>query len=176
MRKLLFVLLPLLFVGTVSAQQVVSGVVKDSLGTALPGTTVVIKGTNNHAIADDDGAFSINTKKTPPFILRITSVGYKIKEVEVTELSSTPLAITLATNNALVEVVITSRRRVETAQEVPIPISVVGGGQVEATGSFNVNRLKELVPTVQLYSSNPRNTTLNVRGLGSTFGLNERWY
>ncbi|HEX8528891.1 MAG TPA: TonB-dependent receptor, partial [Cytophagales bacterium] len=29
----------------------------------------------------------------------------------------------------------------------------------------------ELVPTVQLYSSNPRNTTLNIRGLGSTFGL-----
>ncbi len=48
---------------------------------------------------------------------------------------------------------------------------MVGGAQVEATGSFNVNRLKELVPTVQLYSSNPRNTTLNVRGLGSTFGL-----
>jgi iron complex outermembrane receptor protein len=34
-----------------------------------------------------------------------------------------------------------------------------------------VNRVKELVPTVQLYSSNPRNTTLNIRGLGSTFGL-----
>lgn len=170
MRKLAFFLLLTLFAGTASAQQVVSGVVKDSLGTALAGTTVVIKGTSNHGIADENGSFTINTKKTLPFILRITSVGYKTKEVEVTELGS-PVAITLATNNALVEVVITSRRRVETAQEVPIPISVVGGAQVEATGSFNVNRLKELVPTVQLYSSNPRNTTLNVRGLGSTFGL-----
>lgn len=170
MRKLAFFLLLTLFAGAASAQQVVSGVVKDSLGTALAGTTVVIKGTGNHGIADENGSFTINTKKTLPFILRITSVGYKTKEVEVTELGS-PLGIVLATNNALVEVVITSRRRVETAQEVPIPISVVGGGQVEATGSFNVNRLKELVPTVQLYSSNPRNTTLNVRGLGSTFGL-----
>jgi iron complex outermembrane recepter protein len=170
MRKLAFFLLLTLFAGAASAQQVVSGVVKDSLGTAVAGTTVVIKGTNNHGIADENGSFTINTKKPPPFILRITSVGYKTKEVEVTELGA-PVAITLATNNALVEVVITSRRRVETAQEVPIPISVVGGAQVEATGSFNVNRLKELVPTVQLYSSNPRNTTLNVRGLGSTFGL-----
>jgi iron complex outermembrane receptor protein len=34
-----------------------------------------------------------------------------------------------------------------------------------------VNRLKELVPSVQLYSSNARNTSLNIRGLGSTFGL-----
>jgi iron complex outermembrane receptor protein len=34
-----------------------------------------------------------------------------------------------------------------------------------------VNRLKELVPSVQLYASNARNTTLNIRGLGSPFGL-----
>lgn len=27
------------------------------------------------------------------------------------------------------------------------------------------------MPTVQLYASNARNTTLNIRGLGSTFGL-----
>ena len=47
----------------------------------------------------------------------------------------------------------------------------MGGAQVADAGAFNVNRLKELVPTVQLYSSNPRNTTLNIRGLGSTFGL-----
>ncbi|MGO8055913.1 TonB-dependent receptor plug domain-containing protein, partial [Rhizobium leguminosarum] len=45
------------------------------------------------------------------------------------------------------------------------------GAKVEETGAFNVNRLKELVPAVQLYSSNPRNTTLNIRGQGSTFGL-----
>ena len=39
------------------------------------------------------------------------------------------------------------------------------------TGAFNVNRLKELVPTVQFYSSNPRNSAINIRGLGAPFGL-----
>jgi iron complex outermembrane receptor protein len=34
-----------------------------------------------------------------------------------------------------------------------------------------VNRIKEIVPSVQLYSSNPRNTGINIRGLGSPFGL-----
>ncbi|WP_264526379.1 TonB-dependent receptor [Flavobacterium sp. N502536] len=37
--------------------------------------------------------------------------------------------------------------------------------------AFNVNRIKELVPSVQLYSSNPRNTGINIRSLGSPFGL-----
>ena len=31
--------------------------------------------------------------------------------------------------------------------------------------------MKELIPTLQLYSSNPRNTGVNIRGLGSPFGL-----
>jgi iron complex outermembrane receptor protein len=54
---------------------------------------------------------------------------------------------------------------------VPIAISVITGKQAEQTGAFNVNRIKELVPSVQLYSSNPRNTGINIRSLGSPFGL-----
>ena len=69
------------------------------------------------------------------------------------------------------EITVTARRREETAQDVPIPVSVLSGELVNDTGSFNVNRVKELIPTVQLYSSNPRNTAVNVRGLGTTFGL-----
>src|SRR5690606_25874896 len=64
-----------------------------------------------------------------------------------------------------------SRRRSEVLQNVPIPVSVVTRSLVEDAGAFNVNRLKELIPSVQLYSSNPRNTALNVRGQGTTFGL-----
>jgi len=71
----------------------------------------------------------------------------------------------------LSEFTVTARRRSEAAQDVPIPISVIGGSEVDATQSFNVNRLKELIPSVQFYSSNPRNTAVNIRGQGTTFGL-----
>ncbi|HEY9183680.1 MAG TPA: TonB-dependent receptor [Gammaproteobacteria bacterium] len=64
-----------------------------------------------------------------------------------------------------------ARRREEAVQEVPIPVSVVDGELITDAGAFNVNRIKELIPSVQLYSSNPRNTGVNVRGLGSPFGL-----
>lgn len=69
------------------------------------------------------------------------------------------------------EVRVTSRRREELAQEVPIPVTVVSGDLVADTGGFNVNRIKELIPAVQLYSSNPRNTAISIRGQGTTFGL-----
>jgi iron complex outermembrane receptor protein len=66
--------------------------------------------------------------------------------------------------------VVTARRSEEVAQEVPIPLSVVSGGDGRA-GAFNVNRLKEMIPTVQFYSTNPRNSSINIRGLGAPFGL-----
>lgn len=69
------------------------------------------------------------------------------------------------------DIVITARRREETAQEVPLAISVVSGDLLNNTGNFNVGRLQQLTPTLQYYSSNPRNTAVNIRGIGAPFGL-----
>jgi iron complex outermembrane receptor protein len=69
------------------------------------------------------------------------------------------------------EILVTARRRAENVQDVPIAVSVVGGAQLEATGSFNINRLVQLQPSVQFVSSNPRNSAINIRGLGAPFGL-----
>lgn len=69
------------------------------------------------------------------------------------------------------DIVVTARRRQETAQDVPIAVSVIGGEHIDSTGSFNVGRLQQLTPTLQFYSSNPRNSGVNIRGMGSPFGL-----
>lgn len=153
------------------SQSTLTGIIKDEKGLPVEAASVAVKGTNIFKVADSKGQFSIPAPKELPFVLTVSSTGFKPVEIPISELKDTALVIILFTNNELAELVITSRRRVETAQSVPIPISIVGGAKVEETGAFNVNRLKELVPAVQLYSSNPRNTTLNIRGLGSTFGL-----
>lgn len=172
MKKIVQVLLPIMLLANIAfAQGVVVGTIKDSEGLPVVAATVVIKGTNTYTVADAEGQFKLTAQKQVPFTLGISSVGFKAQEVRITEIPNSPLTITLIDDNLLDEVVVTARRRSETVQEVPIPISVVGGTTVEEAGAFNVNRIKELVPTVQLYSSNPRNTTLNIRGLGSTFGL-----
>jgi iron complex outermembrane receptor protein len=74
-------------------------------------------------------------------------------------------------SSAAADVVVTARRRSEQAQNVPIPISVVGVKELDATGSFNVARLQQLQPTLQFYSTNPRNSSVNIRGLGAPLGL-----
>ncbi|MDJ0276754.1 TonB-dependent receptor [Sphingomonas sp. 2R-10] len=69
------------------------------------------------------------------------------------------------------EIVVTARRRAETVQQVPIAISVIGGTTLADTGAYNVSRLTQLQPTLQFYSTNPRNSAANIRGLGAPFGL-----
>lgn len=69
------------------------------------------------------------------------------------------------------EIVVTARRREESAQDVPVAVSVVGGEHIDNTGSFNVGRLQQLTPTLQFYTSNPRNSSVNIRGIGVPFGL-----
>jgi iron complex outermembrane receptor protein len=135
----------------------------------LVGATVAIKGTTNGASADIDGEFALITGQKLPFTLIVTSVGYLRKEVVLNE--NTVEVLLEPDVNQLADVIVSSRRRQEAVQDIPIPVSVIRGVTAEDAGAFNVNRLKELVPTVQLYASNARNTTLNIRGLGSTFGL-----
>jgi len=69
------------------------------------------------------------------------------------------------------DVIVTAQRRQERAQDVPIALSVVSGNELARTGTFNVNRLQQLQPALQFYSSNPRNSAINIRGLGAPFGL-----
>lgn len=148
---------------------VTGSVVNARTGNRLIGATVAIKGTTNGDATDPNGQFTLITGQQLPFTLVVSHIGYETQE---TVLTQTGAEIRLQESiHQLHDVTITSRRRQESAQGVPIAISVLRGPLVEDAGAFNVNRLKELVPSVQLYSSNPRNTTLNIRGLCSTFGL-----
>lgn len=169
-----FILTFFLFTGFSSpliSQSLLKGKIVDGRKEPLIGATVVIQSTNQFAITGEEGVFTLENSKAFPIILQINFVGFKESILELREHTTEKLIIQLEDDLELSEVLITARRRSEEVQKVPIPISVVGGPRIEESGSFNVNRVKELVPTVQLYSSNPRNTTLNIRGLGSTFGL-----
>ena len=161
----------LLLSPAVFAQNKVIGVVKNSKGEAVPSATVTIRTTNTTTVADSLGRFSITPTIQPPFFLRISSVGFKPQDFQILQFQDTPYELELVEDDQLADVVVTSRRRQELLQDVPIPVSVIGGTQVDKSGAFNVNRIKELIPSLQLYTSNPRNTGINIRGIGSPFGL-----
>ncbi|PKB15892.1 TonB-dependent receptor [Flavobacterium sp. 5] len=164
----------LLIFSTSYGQTLLEGVVKNDQDEPIEAVNIVLKGTTNTSTTDVNGKFTIEAKELP-FTIIVQYAGYNTKEIKITALPTNdkPLQITISTGEekVLSEVVVTSRRRIEKVQDIPIAVSVITGKQAEQSGSFNVNRIKELVPSVQLYSSNPRNTGINIRSLGSPFGL-----
>lgn len=65
------------------------------------------------------------------------------------------------------EVRVTARRRDENAQDVPIALSVIGAETLAASGAVTLGQIQQLAPSLQVFSTNPRNTNVNIRGLGS---------
>lgn len=68
-------------------------------------------------------------------------------------------------------IVVTANRRAANVQDVPIAVSALGEELLEATGTSTIAQITQLQPTVQFISSNARNTSTLIRGLGSNYGL-----
>ena len=155
----------------------IAGVVRDASGGPTPGVTVrVVRdagGPAQEAVSDAQGAFRVDALAPGSYRVEAALDGFELASRPQVLAAGQTAAVDLVLNPArLTEgVVVTARRVEEVAQEVPIPLSVVDGELVENAGAFNVNRLKELVPTVQFYSTNPRNSSINIRGIGAPYGL-----
>jgi iron complex outermembrane recepter protein len=69
------------------------------------------------------------------------------------------------------DVLVTARRRQERSQDVPVAISAFGGNQLEATRTFNLRDVQQLTPSLVVTVTNPRNTSINIRGLGNNVSV-----
>ena len=75
-----------------------------------------------------------------------------------------------AFNDAAI-VVTASRRREENVQDVPIAITALSAEAIERRGDYTLSQIQHQVRTLQVFSFNPRNTNINIRGLGSNVAL-----
>jgi len=70
----------------------------------------------------------------------------------------------------LSEVVVTSRRKEEKLQEVPIPIAVISGEQMKRDNIVSVSDFARRVPNLGVTATNVRQTSIALRGLGKNSG------
>lgn len=54
---------------------------------------------------------------------------------------------------------------------MPVSLTTVSPSQINIVGSSNLTKLQQLVPSLSVESINPRQTALNIRGLGAVPGL-----
>lgn len=115
----------------VSAQQV-SGTIKDAKGEPLIGASVVVKGTANGTVSDENGAFSL-TNVPNGSTLVVSFVGYTTQEIAG---QGSSIAITLQESDVLSEVVVTGVFDPRTRMQASVAIS-----------TLNSTLLDRIVPT-----------------------------
>lgn len=67
---------------------------------------------------------------------------------------------------ALDSVVVTSRKREELAQDVPIPETIISGKTLERDNAVTVNDIAQKTPGLMVSATNARQTSIALRGLG----------
>lgn len=132
-------------------QQPVTGTVKDASGVPLIGVTVKVKGTNNGAITNTEGKFSI--KAQPGDVLYITYVGFDPKEITVGNTTDYPVVLQAAVN-ALNETVVvaygTTSKRFNTGSVTSIKANDIASNPVMDP----LAALQARVPGLQISSTN----------------------
>ena len=148
------------------AQGTVSGTVSNADGTPLPGATVVVQGTSSGVTTDFDGNYSINASSGD--VLSFSYVGYQT--VQLTVGSSMTVNVTLSTDSALEEVIVTAYGT-QTKQSVVGSVASIGSEILESSKATSVTQaLQGSVPGVNIISSGGipgSNPTIRIRGIGS---------
>ena len=134
MRAILFLSL-LMLGGFGFAQTTITGNVVDPDNEPVPGANVVIVGKAVGAVSDFDGNFTLKTSETPPFQLKISSIGFTDATFDVT---SNNQNITIVLNEAstiLDEIVISASRTPERFFESPVTVERIGIKEIKNTAS-----------------------------------------
>ncbi|MCX2543190.1 TonB-dependent receptor [Pseudomonas sp. COW5] len=74
---------------------------------------------------------------------------------------------TATATSQLETVTVTTRRREESSQDVPTPMSVVSGQTLETQRVYRIQDLQQLVPSVNVAYMHARQSSVSIRGLGN---------
>jgi len=133
----------LMFVPLYAQSGSVNGTVIDADGQALPGVSVIVKGTSTGTSTDFNGVYEI--KADPTATLVFSYVGFETKEVKIN--GKTTINVTLQSGVALDEVVVIgSRNPKRTAVDTAVPVDVIDVAELITAGpQVNLNQILNYV-------------------------------
>jgi len=171
-NRILTLLLALVVQISFAQEKIVSGTVSDNSG-ALPGVSILIKGTTTGTETDFNGKYSLKAKTG--VVLSFSYLGYKT--VEKTIGSSSTINVTMEEDaNILDEVVVTALGISKEKKSLGYSTQKVDGDEVSRVKDANfINSLSGKISGVEIKSSGTMGGSTNVviRGSSSLTGNNQ---
>ncbi|MDB5260898.1 MAG: TonB-dependent receptor, partial [Adhaeribacter sp.] len=153
----------------------ITGKVTSATGEALPGVTVLVKGTTNGVTTGSDGSFSL-TVPDQAGTLVISFIGFATKEIAFTKAGT--YNITLADDAKTLEEVVVTGYTSEKKKDIIGSVSVVKTEELLATPTGNISsQLQGRAPGVTVSTSGEPggSAKVRIRGFGS-FGGSDPLY
>ncbi|MQT59322.1 TonB-dependent receptor plug domain-containing protein, partial [Pseudomonas sp. FSL R10-0399] len=104
------------------------------------------------------------------FLAGCTTGSMALADENQTAVDAAPVTKTApakADDSQLKTVTVTARRREESAQNVPTPMSVISGQTLETQRVYRIQDLQQLVPSVNVAYMHARQSSVSIRGLGN---------
>lgn len=101
----------------------------------------------------------------PSFAGKISLISMAIAALPVFAQEAKPAQKPAAEEERLEKVVVTAQKRLQQAQDVPVSLFSMTGGQLERSGIANVQDLGGAVAGVSIGAPNPGNLRINIRGV-----------
>ena len=139
MKQLLLLLLLVLLGLTANAQKIdVSGRVLGSRGEAIPGATVLERGTNNGSAANSDGTFAL--KVSPEATLVFSAIGFQAQSVPLNGRTALDVSLQVSAQDLNEVTVVGSRGLPRTDVERPMPVDVLNAKELQLTGQTDLGQ------------------------------------
>jgi len=149
----------------------ISGKITGEHAEAVSNATVYLLNTNNAAISDSLGNFSMKNIRKGEYVIVVSAIGYATRNepLIVSEEQNQHFEFKLA--NALTQlsaVIVSAEKKEDNLQHVPASISVLTSKDVDAYRLWNNRDITAIVPN--LYAGNPGDgrNVISIRGITSS--------
>ena len=138
-KRILLVLLASLAIGVQAFAQNVSGKVADANGEAIPGASVIVKGTTTGTMTDIDGAYQLNAGSNATLVF--SCIGYTSQEVAVNGKGT--INVVLTEDSTLLEETVVVAYGTAKKKDLTGSIATVASETLAAQAQGSVSRMLE---------------------------------
>ena len=166
--------LSLLLTSAVFAQ---SGSIKGTVtdldnGDPLIGANIIIDGTTMGAATDMEGEYRISSVPAGEHLLKITYIGYEVKEQAITVNADEELIVDVSLASETIQMqtyVVTASRKRERVEDAPAAISVITEKDIRRESNTNLGDYMKAVKGVEFTQSGIDSYNLSARGFNTSF-------
>ena len=179
MKKIILPLLAIIYTSLAMGQNTFKAIIKDSqTKETLFGATVILQGTTNGAVADENGFVEIKNIPDGKQVIIFRFIGYQEKtytfDFPFTQNEALIILLSADEGEELEEVVISSTRSSRTIDNIPTRIEAISGEELEEKGNMKPGDIRMMLNEstgiqTQQTSATSYNSSIRIQGLDGKY-------